>query len=428
MSEHNPHINNKLSDSEKTNQGSYYTPISLVETIWKWIKPYLNEDCIILDSAAGYGAFLKQSSGYHSIGIDIDSDAVDKLNNYSHVIAKQGNALEYIDRIHWGIPEGKPLIVIGNPPYNDVTSKNKRSHKTKKIEIHPKIKSRDYGVAFLKSYCELNANYVCILHPWAYLIKKANFNQLKQFAGNYKLIRGAIFSSSFFPDTKTTPFPVIIGLYERNAFGMNYEDISNYPFEILEDSASQFCLSKVETIDDYIRKYPPTSNMNPISDIGLYFYSVRDTNSLITSANFSEKEKFDQQITVNYADFYKYAYLSCYKRYFGKHYIFGNLSPIVHRHTLEEDLEFQSACCIDSVINNSKIRLFKKTQFLERLRDDILRKNTSTKKYPDIAPFIETWLDNREIEKNSFEKFFRKYFDKLRKSYNSASNGTSSIV
>ena len=411
----NLHLNESLSAIQKTNSGSYYTPKELVDIIHKWIQPYLKPDSIILDSAAGYGAFIHNITNHPTIGIDIDPNAVKQLKTYKKTSAKLGNSLTQINREDWDIPTEKHLVTIGNPPYNDTTSKNKRAEKTEKVDMHPKVQSRDYGIAFLKSYCELTADVVCILHPLSYLIKETNFNQLKQFSGNYKLVKAAIFSSEKFPDTRGTPFPVLIALYERNAFGMHYEDIYTFPFEIL-DSEKIFRLSNIETIDGYIRKYPPTKKDNPISDIGLYFYSIRDTNSLITSANFSEKEKFDKQITVNLKDFYKYAYLSCYKRYFGKDYLFGNVSPIIRSNEFKVNDSFQCICIIDSILNNSKIVRFSDPHFLESIYKEVKNRHT---KMTDNDPYyidIQKFLSGEKLPEKIFSDVLKEHFSSLKHS------------
>ena len=415
----NPNYNNHLSKEEKTNSGSYYTPDILVQTIHQWIRPYIKKGCLIADTAAGYGAFLSSIDDQQTLGIDIDEEAVDHLRKFSSTEVHSGNSLEYINRSDWGIDADQQLIIVGNPPYNDTTSKNKRAEKTETLFMHKKVIARDYGVAFLKSYCELNAEIVCVLHPLSYLIKKANFQQLKQFSSNYKLIRGSVFSSIYFPDTRGTPFPVMIGLYQRDAMGMYYEDILNTEFEILDQPGRCFCLNKIETIDGYIRKYPPKKSENPRSDIKLYFYSIRDTNSLTTSANFSEKEKFDLQITVHYNRFMHYCYLSCYKRYFGKHYLFGNVSPLIRKIDFEKNLELQIFCLIDTLRNNPKIHLFKSNEFIERVHDDILRKfsqlsliHQKSKNYL----LIKSYLENREMDHKITKEFFTTYFQDLRSS------------
>ncbi|UWV78460.1 hypothetical protein NWE59_06335 [Mycoplasmopsis felis] len=77
------------------------------------------------------------------------------------------------------------------------------------------------GISFLKLFNYLKADYASVLHPLSYLIKKSNFNQLKEFKDNYILIDRMIISSNVFLDTsKNTPFPILIGLYKRSQKGI----------------------------------------------------------------------------------------------------------------------------------------------------------------------------------------------------------------
>ena len=126
---------------------------------------------------------------------------------------------------------------------------------------------------------------------------------------------------------------------------MNYDDLRHKVFELLDES-NFFELQRIETIDGYIRKYPPKKKDIRPSDIGLYFYNFRDSNSLWTSANFTTKENYKAHITIDKQNFYKYAYISCYKRYFPRSYIFGNLSPLVEKKLLEDSPCFR--LCVHS--------------------------------------------------------------------------------
>jgi len=88
------------------------------------------------------------------------------------------------------------------------------------------------------------------------------------------------------------------------------------------------------------------------------WHNIRDINSLTTIGYLTEKEDFDRYITINYGDLYKYAYLNCVRRYFEKDFKFGNLSPIVERHELENDEFLRDAFIIDTIINNQKLSVF----------------------------------------------------------------------
>ena len=101
----------------------------------------------------------------------------------------------------------------------------------------------------------MSPNYICVLHPLAYLIKKPNFNSLGLFKDNYKLVDSTIFSSKEFDTIKKTnaDFPVVAALYEKDESGMDYEYIRNFQFDIY-GSSDKFVLSEVKTIDGIIPK------------------------------------------------------------------------------------------------------------------------------------------------------------------------------
>jgi len=60
------------------------------------------------------------------------------------------------------------------------------------------LSQRDLGISFLLSYNKLAADFVCVLHPLSYLIKKSNFEALWQFKDNYRLVDSVVISSGVF--------------------------------------------------------------------------------------------------------------------------------------------------------------------------------------------------------------------------------------
>ncbi|MYH82568.1 N-6 DNA methylase, partial [Candidatus Poribacteria bacterium] len=113
-----------LGYESRVNLGSYYTPPEIVNIAWEMIAPYVNSQTTIIDSACGYGDFLKDCGQAITIGCDIDKTAIDvaKKNN-DKVQFFQTNALCDISRTKFSIPQQSHLIVVGNPPYNDKTSR-----------------------------------------------------------------------------------------------------------------------------------------------------------------------------------------------------------------------------------------------------------------------------------------------------------------
>lgn len=316
--------------------GAYYTPADLVARVHELIAPYLarlGERAVLFDSAAGYGAFLAGRTGEVRAG-EIDPEAVTRLREaLPPNTVFPVNALQSPDRAHYGIADDAPLIVVGNPPYNDTTSEFRKGQKGGGA-ADADLADRDLGISFLKSYARLRADVVCVLHPLSYLIKRANFARLREFAANYRLRRGLLFTSARFGQTSRKGFPVVIALYERGA-GMDYEWLRGFDFELI-DQPGTFRLDTFTTTDGLINKYPPRQHGPQTSDIGLYYYTFRDINSLRRNAGFLAAPHYNG-IVVTRRAFHHYAYLHAFKRFFAPAnlWLYGNLSPLVDPAWLE---------------------------------------------------------------------------------------------
>lgn len=329
-----------LPEDKRIRLGSYYTPERLVSKVYSFIKPYLSgkrRNSIIFDSAGGCGAFLSNINENDYRIADCDGEACNFLKQrFDATKVFHTNSLVAVNRSKYSIPSSASLIILGNPPYNDITSEFRSGEKGENI-CDEDLQDRDLGVSFLRSYNKLKADIVCILHPLSYLIKEANFKRLREFRENYKLTKAEIFSSALFSGTGFGKFPIIVALYERSKSGMDFDYIQGFRFNIL-DSNDTFILSKFHTTDGYINKYPPRKNDTKKSPIGLYYYTFRDFNSLKKNTSFMTKEH-QNGIVVTLENFYKYSYLYSLKSLFNpdNSWLYGNLSPLADVEDVERN-------------------------------------------------------------------------------------------
>lgn len=351
-----------LNKEDKVMLGSYYTPQTIVDVVINYIKPLIDDNTVLADTSAGYGAFVVRAAELTDnirVG-EIDESLYEKLTSLFGIDKVHiGNALLDVSREKYNIHHHQKLIVIGNPPYNDFTSQanNKIKRNNDKPEIDSDIIARDLGISFLKSYDKMKADYVCVLHPLAYLIKEGNFRQLKEFRYNYILKASTIISSGLFYQTGITKFPIAISLYERNETGMDFNKIKSFQFDILEEE-HRFSLCNVKTADHFIRKYTPTKYGNKVSDIGVYFYQYRDINSLMRSQSFTKNSRIASGcLPVMLDDLYKYTYINAFKYFFPNDYLTGNLSVLMDQDIKEIDSNFTKACLVWSINNNKNLHV-----------------------------------------------------------------------
>ena len=351
-----------LAYESRVNLGSYYTPPEIVNIAWEMIAPYVHSQTTIIDSACGYGDFLKNCDQSITIGCDIDETAIDvaKKNN-DKVQFFQTNALCNVSRAKFGIPEQSYLIVVGNPPYNDKTSLIRHSIKDVDFDIDEDIASRDLGISFLRSYNKLEVDLICVLHPLSYLIKPTNFRLLKEFTANYRLIDGLLISSWEFPESaKHTPFPIVLALYQRDTQGMEYSFIRSFRFRIAgKDNKkraapiiSGFCLGDFDYITGYVDKYPKKQNRPTYND-SLFFWTMRDINALKRNRTFVESYSTNT-IVIDKRKLDYYAYVDVFKRNLHRlPFYFGNCDVLI-----DDDLFRQYKPCFisDTVRHHSFLK------------------------------------------------------------------------
>ena len=316
-----------LNHIDTVNLGSYYTPQKWVDTVYDMIRK--NEpdwrNFRIIDTSCGYGNFLRFS---HSIGADYDKKAIEVARHQTFECTFFcHNSLANVSRKQYGLSDDDKIIIVGNPPYNDTTSIIRNDIKSGVCMIDEDLKHRDLGVSFLLSYQKLNADYICVLHPLSYLIKKANFSSLSRFKDNYVLIDSIIISSGEFHDTsKTTHFPIIIALYKKSPQGMDYGFIQNNLFKTADNKTFQ--INRFDSLGNYITKYPNHKNL-PLNDTVAFFWTMRDINALKRTRTFIEKEAYNS-IRVSKDKLSLYCYADVFKEYIPHiPYYFGNSEVMI---------------------------------------------------------------------------------------------------
>lgn len=341
-----------LNKIDTINYGSYYTPINCVDIVYTLLSQYTNiNEYKVLDTSCGCGNFLRYNN---CIGADIDKIAIKKAKNNANCKIIERNGLLNVCREKYEINRNEKLIIVGNPPYNDTTSIINNKIKQEVCKIDNDFKHRDIGCSFLLSYVQLYPDYICILHPLSYLIKQTNFNSLKVFCENYRLIDGIIVSSGIFYNTsKTTHFPIIIALYKKDKQGMNFDYIKQYTFRTIDNK--QFSLNNFDVIDNYITKYPNHKVINKENTI-TYFYTMRDINALKRSQTFMKNETANS-IRVNRDNFAYYCYVDCFKDEI-EHlpYYFGNCNIQINNDAFLKikDCFIEKSCTKYSFLNTLK--------------------------------------------------------------------------
>jgi hypothetical protein len=309
---------NHLSYQQKINNGSFYTPPELVNYVWELIAPFLTKNTAILDTSAGKGSFFINREKNNGLLIAADNDklAIDYLKKkLPHLLVIQKNALTDIKRVNYGIQDNQKLIIIGNPPYNDLTSLKARKIKENSpnnLTIDPQIKSRDLGISFLRSYYQLKADYVCVLHPLSYLVKETNFNSLKEFKDNYRLLKSLVVDSKKFSDAKGASFPIAISLYQLDKNGMDYEYIKNFVFQL--ENGKQFSLNSFQFLTDLVSKYPKKNFSDEYLN-NLFFFTFRDINSIMRNKTFIQ-EANQYSVPIKKDKLKYYAYIDYFKEKF----------------------------------------------------------------------------------------------------------------
>lgn len=412
-------------EKRRTELGAYYTPDKIVDLGKRELESLLGtlEEYVIFDPACGCGSFLfKNWKAKRIIGADIDTNVVEIMNFLTTLMQEKvrivhTNSLCGVGRAKFGIEEKEKLIIVGNPPYNDRTSNNKRGIKQKSPELEcvdEDLKKRDVGMSFFELCVKLKADAVCFVHPFSYFIKKRNYDQLKNFFAHYRLKSSYVFSSSVF-NTRRTPFPVAISIFLRDTRGSSWEFLQKFSYNIL-DTKLIVVPERIETCDGYIEKY---GKRECASETGLFFFNFRDLNSLTANGAFSEHTNCRDYIPVKRNEFYKYAYLNSLKHHWkpkeGLSYIFGNFSPMCKREDLE-NRDYQALFMADAIIHN-----YRKIKQLDFHRQDsfvvssgMLKQILETARW-NLGEKFRLWMEGKEAVAGKICALAEKYFEDLKR-------------
>jgi len=329
-----------LTFSQKTNLGSFYTPRILVERIFEMLKPHLNDCDVLLDSSCGDGAFFEvpfPRKNVQKIGGDVDKTALDfARNQFPNIGFFFANALENVSRERYGISQNARLVIVGNPPYNDITSRVKQHLKNATaLPMDADIRTRDLGISFLLSYDKLDADLVAVLHPLSYLIKESNFKLLAPFMRHYELCEAVVASSHEFSDTmRGNGFPIVLAVYKKSASGTRYDDIVRRKFCTL--GGDVFSISDFDYVCRYIPKYPAHSRETTFSQNCYRFFTMRDINALRRSRTFI-KEDTANTIYIPDDKLEYYCYIDIFKDFCSKiPYFLGNFNVMFDRAEFEK--------------------------------------------------------------------------------------------
>lgn len=439
-----------LNDTKKSNLGKYYTPKELVQLVYDLISNKIGENDYVMDLCCGCGAFMTLFNEFNLIGRDVDENAIGVLELLQYKNVAVDNSLFNVSREKYGLKESDKVCIIGNPPYNDTTSKNKRFGTNAKsitgTEIDADIKTNDLGRSFLKAYGKLEPEYICVLHPLAYLIKEQNFKSLHTFKDNYKLLDAVVFQSSLFNDLiGSSEFPVVAALYGKGS--MDYDYIKSFNFRIFKTNKT-FVLNKFTTIDNLSEakcefgngkkasnrfKYPRKIDDHHVlkSDIDLYQYNIRDTNSLMSSGNIMALANNDNMnyCTVMFDELPYFAYIHNYRNFMQNDYLIGNLSPLVKPEDLKKE-EFLDLMVITTILTDMhRIPMFdvddnKSIVYTKFIYNKCQRKSknydTTINEFPNFykmfLDFIED-KENRQKYKNAIQQIVLEYFSNLKNSF-----------
>lgn len=373
-------LTHSLSDEIKTVFGKYYSPKGATDLVAGYIQPLLQPDTLLLDLCVGGGAFA-QGDPTRFYGADIDAVAVQILRHMGWEHIQCLDALNQINLEAYGIPKDhRDVIIVGNPPYNDRTSINKRGSKGQSVSlVDPRVKATDVGISFMRAYFLLQPRAVAVLHPMTYLLKPSLFKKIANLG--YRLEQYTIFSSRAFSTHGSNPFPYGAALWvprdpqaqiegrEQPALTpeqleSEWQAIRQREFPVVEIQDAQvtrcnwtFRMANYKTIDEPATKINKYVSKQP-SNIELYTFNYRDLNSLLAKGNLMNNQPNGVPVVLDGdgEELIKACAMNCIKRYWksGKKpvdFILGNMSPIYPQVLVTGSLRYVAV--IDAYLANT---------------------------------------------------------------------------
>ena len=347
-----PTAQRHLSHGKTVNLGGYYTNPRLVGIAYALLARHaipLTPATCLLDTSCGYGSFLSHpaAAAARLTGADIDPQAL-ALARLEVPAARfiRRNGLLPAARKAYKIPARAPLVIVGNPPYNDLTALSGRAVKKGEASPHvvaPRYKSRDLGLSFMRAYADIAPDFVCVLHPLSYLIKKTNFTALKTFARSYALLDAVVVSSAEFTGTARGDacFPIAVALYARRAGGMDWEHVRQFAFKT--DCGKTFRVADFTPLCDYVDFYPNAKKV-PLADTVARFHTLRDINALRRNRAFVDTDG-PNTVRITPAALPYYVYAAEFKRRIAHlPYYLGNFPVFIDHAAFEKIKDCFETC------------------------------------------------------------------------------------
>ena len=138
--------------------------------------------------------------------------------------------------------------------------------------------------------------------------------------------------------------------------------------------------------------YTPKKTDVQNSDIGIYYHTFRDINSLIRNRGF-HIQKGNHSIVVNLKDFYKYSYIYSFKHLFcpEDRWMYGNLSPLGHKQLIENN---KKLFLIYTLLSEKKVFSQLENKIISKILKFYSIKNNELENLSQIKKSISTLINS----------------------------------